>query len=116
MGNAPIDKLNFNPAIAIEDISLVTLQDTTGWSEFYTVDTIKKEDYKWLEEDIPTFSVRTLLLVNEAKLTQTDRDNLAKMIDGVNMNMETLKEKGHPKWKEVDFTNWDPAEWPVFEY
>ena len=116
VGNAPIDKLNFNPAMAIEDISLVALQDTTDWAEFYTVDTIKKEEYKWLEEDVPTFSVKTLLLVNEAKLTQTDRDNLAKMVDGIKMKMETLKEKGHPKWKEVDFTDWDVANWPVYEY
>ena len=116
VGSAPIDKLNFDPAIAIEDISLVALQDTTGWAEFYTVDTIKKEEYRWLKEDVPTFSVRTLLLVNEDKLTQTDRDNLAKMVDGINMNLETLRENGHPKWKEVDFTNWDSADWPVFEY
>ena len=116
VGSAPIDKLNFNPAIAIEDISLVALQDTTGWAEFYTVDTIKKEEYRWLEKDVPTFSVSTLLLVNEAKLTQTDRDNLAKLLDGLNTNLETLRENGHPKWKEVDFTNWDTSDWPVYKY
>jgi hypothetical protein len=37
------------------------------------------------------------------------------MVDGINMNLETLREKGHPKWKEVDFTNWDPTLWPVYE-
>jgi TRAP transporter TAXI family solute receptor len=116
VGGAPIEKLNFNPAVSTEDITLVELYDDNGWAKYYTADTIKKEDYRWLEADVPTFSVRTLLLVNEAKLTQTDLDNLAKMVDGIQMNLETLKENGHPKWKEVDFSNWDAADWPVYEF
>ncbi len=114
-GAAPIEKLDYNPAISTEDLSLVSLQDDTGWAEFYTVDTIKNEDYRWLEEDVPTFGVKTLLVVNESKLTDKDRADLAKMVEGMKMNIEILKENGHPKWKEVDFSNWDPADWPVYQ-
>jgi TRAP transporter TAXI family solute receptor len=115
VGSAPMEKLNINPGVMVDELALVSLYDFDDWAKYYQNDTIFSGEYKWLEEDIPTFSVKTVLIVNEAKLTEQDRKDIALMIDGIKTNMEQLKTDGHPKWKEVDLEDWDSSNWPVYK-
>jgi TRAP transporter TAXI family solute receptor len=115
VGSAPIEKLNMNPQALSTEIKLVPLVDFDGWAKYYDADVITAGTYKWLEEDVPTFAVQSLLVVNEKKLTDEDKVLLDKLIDGITDNLDKLKSNGHPKWKEVDLTNWDPTDWPVYE-
>lgn len=115
VGSAPLEKLNVNPQVLSTEIKLVPLENINDWAKYYDKDVIKAGTYKWLEEDVPTYSVQSLLVVNEKKLTDDDRELLNKIITGINEHMETLRETGHPKWKEVDITDWDEGNWPVFK-
>jgi len=113
VGSAPIGKLNVDPRGLREPLTLLELTDFNGWADDYDNDTIYMKDYKWLEKDIPTFGVKTVIVVNESKLTNSDREVLQKMKTGLKNKYDKLVKDGHPKWKEVKFDSWDKADWPI---
>lgn len=115
VGSAPISKLDLNPRAMTDELALVELEDFNDWAKYYDNDTIYKEDYKWLEKDVPTFGVKTVLIVNEAKLTDDDRSEIAKLTNGIKSKFDILKEQGHPKWKEVDLSDWDNSDWTMYK-
>ena len=115
VGTAPISKINIDPRAMIKGIDLVELDNFNGWADYYENDTIHKGTYKWLERDVPTFSVQTVMVVNTAKLTEHDKVDLNNLIADIRSNLNKLKEVGHPKWKEVDLNNWNPTDWPVYK-
>lgn len=73
VGTAPVNMIDTDPQIMVDGGTLLALEDFNGWARYYENDTVYKSDYKWLDKDIPTFGVRTLLVVNEAKLTDTEK-------------------------------------------
>lgn len=115
VGSAPLQKLDLNPQAFAGGIKLLPLENSAEWAKDYKKDVIRAKDYKWLEEDIPTFSIKTLLIVNEAKLTDQDRKDIAALSEGIKANMEKLKTDGHPKWGEVDLSDWDANDWPLYK-
>jgi TRAP-type uncharacterized transport system substrate-binding protein len=115
VGSAPLEKLNLNPQALSAELALVPLDNYNDWAKYYDKDVITAGTYKWLEEDVPTYSVQSLLVVNEKKLTDDDKKMLGNLIDGITANLENLKANGHPKWKEVDLTKWDASDWPVYK-
>ena len=115
VGSAPVEKLNMNPQSMVEELALLKLENFNDWAKYYHNDTIYAGDYKWLEEDVPTFSVRTLLIVNESKLTEEDKETVNKLAASIQNMYDLLKADGHPKWKEVNFYNWEEADWPMFK-
>lgn len=115
VGTSPIEKLNLSPEVMVDQLALVPLKNFNGWADYYEALTISKDEYKWLEEDIPTFGVPNVLVVNEAKLTAEDRLMIEKLISSLENNLPKLKENGHPKWEEVNLESWDPAVWPLFK-
>lgn len=115
VGSSPIEKLEINPQVINDEPVMVELADFNGWAKNYYHDTIYASDYPWLNHDVPTFAVRTLLLVNEAKLNDADRAAINKMVNGILNKYDILKAEGHPRWKEVDFGNWTDAEWPMYK-
>ena len=115
VGSAPLEKLDIDPRAFAGGLKLLPLVDFDDWAKYYQPDTIRSGDYKWLEENIPTFSVKTVLIVNEAKLTEKDRVNIATLVEGIKTNLEKLKAEGHHKWKEIDLTDWNENDWPVLK-
>jgi TRAP transporter TAXI family solute receptor len=115
VGSAPIEKVNFNPQIVRDEPAIVPLHDFNDWAKNYSNDTIYAKDYAWLEEDIPTFGVRTILIVNESKLTDKDREDIKSMVNGMLSKQDVLKANGHPKWKEIDFGAWSETDWPLYK-
>ena len=113
VGSAPIEKLQLDPEVLGDEPVLVELNDFNGWARGYTNDTIYAKDYRWLDKDVPGFSVRTLLLVNENKLNETEKKEVRQIMNGFLNKYDKLKHEGHPKWKEVDFGNWNEADWPM---
>jgi TRAP transporter TAXI family solute receptor len=101
VGSAPLDMLDIDPGVMVDGMKLLKLEDFNGWARYYENDTIYSGDYQWLEEDIPTFGVRTLLVVNEAKLTDEDKETVAAITSSIVQNLDKLKSQGHPKWKTV---------------
>jgi len=115
VGSEPVEKLNKNQQSMVEELALIKLENFNDWAKYYQNDTIYAGDYKWLEEDVPTFSVRTLLIVNESKLTEEDKETVKKLASSIQNMYDLLKADGHPKWKEVNFYNWEEADWPMFK-
>jgi TRAP transporter TAXI family solute receptor len=115
VGSAPMEKLDIDPRAFAKSLKLIPLIDFDDWAKYYQNDTIHASDYKWLENDIPTFKVKTLLVVNDTKLTEKDRKDIALIIEGIKANMDKLKANGHHKWKDVDLLDWDSNDWPFLE-
>lgn len=115
VGSAPIEKLEISPQALRDQPVMVELDDFNGWAKGYMRDTIYARDYPWLDHDVPTFAVRTVLIVNENKLTEKDRAMINKMVNGILNKYDILKAQGHPKWKEVDFGNWSESDWPMYK-
>jgi uncharacterized protein len=101
VGSAPLNMLDIDPQVMVGGIALLELTDFNGWARYYENDTIHKGDYKWLDKDVPTFGVRTLLIANESKMTNADKQAMASVKSGVFLNLDLLKKQGHPKWKTV---------------
>jgi TRAP transporter TAXI family solute receptor len=115
VGSAPVDRFNIDPQVMRDKMTLVELQDFNGWAKYYDNDTIRANDYKWLDHDVATFSIRTLLIVNEAKLTDADRKTISEIQSGILNNFDALKMNGHPKWKEVKPMDWNDSKWPLYK-
>jgi uncharacterized protein len=101
VGSAPLNMLDIDPQVMVGGIALLELTDFNGWAKYYENDTIHKGEYKWLDKDVPTFGVRTLLIANESKMTDADKQAMASIKSGVFLNLDLLKKQGHPKWKTV---------------
>lgn len=115
VGSAPVEKLNVNPQVMIDELALIELDDINNWAKYYKPDTIYTTDYKWLERDVPTYSVKTVLVVNEAKLTKEDRIAISRLVNGIQNQLDVLKKQGHPKWKEVNLHDWNEEDWPLYK-
>ncbi len=116
VSSSPIEKLDVNPQTMVDKLALVPLVDFNDWAKYYKPDTIHKSEYKWLDNDIPTFSVPTVLVVNESKLqTEDDRNEIMKLRSAIQNNNEKLKTNGHPKWKEINLYEWTNSDWPMFK-
>ena len=101
VGSAPVKMLDIDPQVMVDEPTLLELDDFNGWAQYYENDTIFRGDYRWLDKDIPTFSVRSLLVVNEAKLTADDKKAVEAIKTAIIQDLEILRKEGHPKWNEV---------------
>jgi len=115
VGTAPLEGLNINPQSMIIQLNLMNLTNVNDWAKYYTPKVIKAGTYKWLENDVQTYGVRTVMVVNEAKLTVDDKVLIARFTQSVKIHYTTLVETGHPKWSEVNFADWDPSNWRVYK-
>jgi TRAP transporter TAXI family solute receptor len=112
VSSAPINKLNLDPQIMRNKITMVELNDFNNWARYYENDTIHASEYKWLDHDIPTFSVQTLLVVNESKLTENEKAIVSGIQKGILNNIDVLKAQGHPKWSEIKP---EDSDWPLYK-
>ena len=101
VGSAPLDMLDFDPRVMVDEFTMLELDDFNGWARFYEHDTIYGDDYKWLDKNTPTFGVRTLLVVNESKLTSEDKQTISVIKSSIIQNLDQLRSQGHPKWRTV---------------
>ncbi len=101
VGSAPVSLLEIDPQVMMDGIVLLELDDLGGLSQYYENDTVHAGEYKWLDKDVPTFSVRTLLVVNDAKLSDADKQTVVAIKSGIVKNLDRLRSTGHPKWKTV---------------
>ncbi len=115
VSSAPVAKLDLNPQSMVDKLVLVPLEDFGEWAKYYIPDTIQKTEYRWLEQNVPTFSVGAVLVVNESKLSATDRDNVLKLKTAIQSKFEDLKTSGHPTWKQVNLMDWNELDWPLYK-
>ncbi len=114
VGTAPLPGIQFNPQSVVTKLSIMNLENVNDWAQYYQPETIAAGTYKWQENDVQTYSVKTVLVVNESKLTQEDREMIEIFTQKIKSSYTTLVEIGHPGWVEVNFADWDPSNWPLF--
>lgn len=115
VGTAPVKKLDVMPQGFKDELTLLTVDNYKGWAKNYQPTVIKASDYKWLDNDVPTFGVQTVLLVNEDKLTEDDKLMLKDLVAKLKANQEKLSQEGHRKWSAIDFNGWDESNWPMLK-
>jgi uncharacterized protein len=69
----------------------------------YTPLIIPKGTYKWADYDVKTYGVKSVLATDITNETPETRKEIEKILRDMKFNLPLLKEKGHPKWKDVDF-------------
>jgi len=111
VGAAPVGKLNELSERSRNLIRLVPIEHPK-LEKIYAKRTIKSGTYKWVDYDVNTFSVQSLLVANVLKETEADRANYEKLLTDVKNNLKKLRTEGHPKWKEVDFL-FDKINWHI---
>ncbi len=111
VGAAPVHKFN----IIADSIPIKFLPITNPlFEEIYYKSVLTKKDYPFLESDIPTFAVRSLLVANIEKFDKNQKQLLNNFLIAIRDNFSQLQQSGHPKWKEASFDvnefSWTPYE------
>lgn len=76
-------------------------QETARVTKTYFPATIRQTSYpKWIQEDIPTLSVKAFLVTYDYD-TQKTRRQMIRFSKGLCENFKALQTYGHPKWKQV---------------
>lgn len=81
--------------------------------EFYTPAKLTRTSYPWLREDVNTVSVRAILMSFDYRGENCKNVGVISRIIKDNINCMRRKEKGHPKWIEVDLDA-RPPKWPLY--
>jgi TRAP-type uncharacterized transport system substrate-binding protein len=115
VSSAPIQKLDVNPQSMVDKLVLVPLENFNDWAKYYKPDTIRKAEYKWLDHDIPTYSVHAVLVVNESKLSPAERNEVLKLRSAMQDHYAQLKKSGHQKWSQINFLDWQESDWSYFK-
>lgn len=112
VGSAPVKDLNgLSPTykkLAFVPIKHKNLED------LYVKTTIPANSYHWLEKDVETFAVRTVLVCDVTKETKEDQIRFRKFLKELQNNISKLQEEGHPNWKKVDF-NYGDLPWEAHD-
>ena len=98
--------------------------DNPALLQLYSKASISAQDYTFVDKEIPTISVTALLISYDFSSRHnayyTARCNqLATLGKVIRNNLATLRENGHPKWKDVDLSrevlNWkrDSCSWSM---
>ncbi len=115
VSSAPIQKLVISPQSTIDKLALIPLENINDLAKYYKSDTIRTTGYQWLDHDIPTFSVKSILVVNESKLTEEEKNAVSQLQSGILNKFDLLKASGHPQWNDVNPTEWKESEWPMYK-
>jgi len=99
------NKLKF---VAIHDSQLL---------EIYEKRDIEAGTYSWSKNDVSTIGVRTLLLVNTHNIDTAMAQQIDILYNDLNDNLKGIQwnKFSHPKWSQVDFSNMDEINWPVYK-
>ena len=101
-------------AAMLANVHFVPLDDPRMVQE-YAKALISKGDYEWLAADTPTISVTAVLMSfdfsGKSNPYFTQRcQQLAQLGQAIRSNLNTLRDKGHAKWREVNLdapvSNW----------
>jgi TRAP-type uncharacterized transport system substrate-binding protein len=115
VSSAPIQKLVVSAQATVDKLALIPLYNFNDWAIYYKPDTITPAEYSWLDKDIPTYSVRSVLMVNESKLTEAEKIAVSQLQTGIMNKFDQLKANGHTMWKKVSFSDWKESDWPLYK-
>lgn len=83
----------------------------------YSKTTIYAKTYSWQDDDIPTYSVKSVIAANTHNINKTSEI----LIDSLYIDLKTnlkgiqLNRFSHSKWESVNFTNMGNINWDVYK-
>ncbi len=118
VGAAPVDIFAMFQRYHIADqVKMLSIPENEKLSKFYGERTvIPASAYEWLDRDIHTYSVSTVLVTSgDFSISETEMLNL--FMKTLSTNLKTLKneDKYHPGWKEVSFKEDPQILWDYHE-
>ncbi len=111
VGAAPVASLNRLSPNLRDQITLVSIEHK-DLDDVYEKTTIGSSQYAWLDKDIPTYNIKTVLVCSVADETPEKADNLDKFLQMIKNNLSYLQDpkNAHPQWQNVSFGT-DGIEW-----
>lgn len=115
VGAAPSNLLKSLSANVQQLIKLVPIENK-NLRDFYQKSIIKKKTYPWLNEDIQTISVMSLIAVNTLNINDSTSIIIESLYEDLKGNLQGIQKNklSHIKWDDVDFTDTDDIDWPIY--
>jgi len=86
----------------LKDVHFIAL-DSPRMLEEYRPANISSSDYNFVEGNVPTIAVQAIMVSYDFSGANKSRcEKLASLTKALKASLPSLKEKGHPKWKEVN--------------
>jgi len=113
VGGAPAPILD-NLALGADNIKLVPIKHKK-LEGVYSYKRIEAFTYDWLNYNVPTYAVTTLLVINVKNNKDITIDIVKQLYEDIQQNMEKLQKEGHPKWKYIHKESEEfNIDWPYF--
>lgn len=116
VGAAPANALKSLSKELSNIIKLIPIQDKR-LDEIYMKKTIESGTYTWIDDDVRTYTVRSLLVVNTKNIDESMDADIKLLYDDLKGNLKGIRKNklSHPKWKQVDFSDRKHIDWPVYK-
>lgn len=111
VGTSPVTK--FEEMGESANIKLIPIR-SFRLKKVYSKRTIPDSTYSWMEDDVKTFAVKSILATNIKGETIAQSYNITKLLTSIEKNIDVLRSSGHPKWREVSF-NLDEVNWKPYQ-
>jgi len=102
VGAAPVEKLDELSAASKNIIKLVPIENPKLNGVYSSVQ-IQADKYSWINYNVNTYAVQSVLAVNVANETEASREEVFNLMQDINVNLGKLQQEGHPKWRQIDF-------------
>ncbi len=109
VGAAPVVKLRAMSPKLKKLISLASI-DNNSLDQIYSKSRIKAFTYKWSDQYVNTYSVRSVLAVNT--LNKQHDKLITQLLQDIKNHTEQLQTTGHPKWRMIDY-NFNGIDWTI---
>lgn len=111
----PLEMLNVHTSASPVKYTMANVENHNGWADSHMPASITAGTYPWLKTDISTFSVNSVIVINQNKLTEEDKAQLLQWKAATIENLEKLKTEGYSSWKTSITGTWDEARWPMLK-
>jgi len=112
VGAKPVKDLA-NLSVAMRDkITLISIPQNEKLDKAYEKATITPEDYKWLDGNIDTYAVRSLLVTSIAGQTPEKEAQIKQVLEIIKANKGNSS--NHSNWKLVNFAKDDKIDWEYY--
>jgi TRAP transporter TAXI family solute receptor len=115
VAGAPVQMLAANPVNSPLQLKLAQVENINGWADYYTPLTLTSQSYMFLEANVDTYSVPSVVIVNKKKLSEEDMAMLKEWKANTIQNIDNLKAYGHKSWNTANPAKFNSNIWPVFE-
>ena len=112
---APSQMLQAIPVNSPLKLQMGSVENINGWADYYTPITLASSTYPWLEVNVSTYSVPSVIVINKSKLSEDDMALMKEWKANVIDNIDQLQAYGHPSWDTATPAEWNVNIWPTIE-